>query len=53
MLLTTLVAVVGRRRWRRTGRLHMAILRRLRLRLRFLCPVDTRLRLGERLQLSV
>src|SRR5262245_14328773 len=47
----TLVALVGRRRWRRTGRRHMAILRRLRL--RFLCPVGTRLWVGKRLRLSV
>jgi hypothetical protein len=43
---------LGRRRWRRTGR-RVAVLRRLRIRLRILCPVGTRLWLGERLQLSV
>src|SRR5262245_21472672 len=47
----TLVAMVGRRRWYRTGRRHMAVLRRLRL--RFLCPVGTRLWVGKRLRLSV
>ena len=46
----TLVAL-GRRRWRRTGRRDMAVLRRLRLQ-RLLRPVGARLRLGERLQLS-
>jgi hypothetical protein len=46
----TLVALVGCRRWRRTGR-RVAVLRRLRLRL--LCPVDTGLRMGEHLRLSV
>ena len=43
---------MGRRHWPRTGR-RVAVLRRLRLRLRFLCPVGARLWLGERLQLSV
>jgi len=46
----TLVALVGCRHWRRTGR-RVAVLRRLRLRL--LRPVDTGLRMGEHLRLSV
>src|SRR5262245_39793873 len=44
-----LLALVGRRRWSRVGRRHMAV---LRLR-RFLCSVGARLWLGKRLRLSV
>jgi hypothetical protein len=46
------LALVGRRRWPRSGR-RVAVLRWLWLRLRWLCPVGTRLWLGERVQLSV
>ena len=46
----TLVALVGCRHWRRTGR-RVAVLRRLRLRL--LRPVDTGLRMGKHLRLPV
>src|SRR4029453_18498166 len=48
-----LLALVGRRRWRRAGRCHMAVLWRLWLRLRFLRAMGARLRLGKRLRLSV
>jgi len=48
----TLVAM-GRRGRRRPGRRRVAVLRRLWLRLWFMCPVGARLWLGKRVRLSV